>query len=145
MPNPSVLAAGTGLPIEIRQFFRGDETPLRLRIEAAVDTMLALLDELDGDFDLEPDNDSEPSLGREGDRLSLFRGLDGFANCDAEQDDGEEPELTALETCGKGFVYCGPDDAEDTHDAEDDPAEWGIADLDAIAEQHPSDFYGRTA
>ncbi len=44
--------------IEVRQFLRSGETSLHLRMEAAIDAMLVLLDELDGDFDLEPDNDS---------------------------------------------------------------------------------------
>ncbi len=38
-----------------------------------------------------------------------FTGLDGFATCDTEQDESvEEPELTALETHGRGFQSALP-------------------------------------
>jgi hypothetical protein len=57
--------------------------------------------------------------------------------------DGDaDVELTAIETRGRGFILSGPDDAEDTCDAEVDPADWGIADLAGIAEQYPCGFYG---
>jgi hypothetical protein len=36
---------------------------MRRRIAAAVDALIALLDQIDGDVDLEPDADDEPSLG----------------------------------------------------------------------------------
>jgi hypothetical protein len=35
----------------------------RRRVEAAIEALLALLDDCDGDLDLEPDQDGEPSLG----------------------------------------------------------------------------------
>lgn len=57
--------------------------------------------------------------------------------------DGDpDEELTAIESWGRGFLSSGPDDAEDTCDAEVDPADWGITDLDGIAEQYPCGFYG---
>jgi hypothetical protein len=37
--------------------------PSRSRVEAAIEALIALLDECDGDLDLEPDQDAEPSLG----------------------------------------------------------------------------------
>lgn len=36
---------------------------LRRRLEATVEQLIALLDEVDGDTDLEPNNDNEPMLG----------------------------------------------------------------------------------
>ena len=76
---------------------------LKKRAEAAIEALLALLDEMDGDV---------------------------------------EREHTALECCGSGFFYSGPDDAEDTDDGENDPADWGVADLDGVTEQYPGGFYG---
>lgn len=36
---------------------------MRARLEATIEALVALLDEIDGDADLEPDEDAEPSLG----------------------------------------------------------------------------------
>lgn len=36
---------------------------MRMRIEATIEQLVGLLDEIDGDADLEPANDDEPSLG----------------------------------------------------------------------------------
>jgi len=36
---------------------------MRMRIEATIEQLLGLLDEIDSDADLEPANDDEPSLG----------------------------------------------------------------------------------
>lgn len=47
----------------IREFVMVEQASLRRRTESAIDALLALLDELDSDPDLEPDNDDEPALG----------------------------------------------------------------------------------
>jgi hypothetical protein len=57
-------------------------------------------------------------------------------------DGDSDLELTSVETCGRGFIDTGADDAEDTHDAEMDHAELGIADLDGLIEQRPGAFHG---
>lgn len=45
-------------------------------------------------------------------------------------------EATAMERSGAGFMTSGPDDAEDSHDAEDDPAQrYGCADAEGVLEQ----------
>lgn len=53
----------------VREFVMVDQARLRERIEATIEAMIAMLDELEGDPDLEPDThdepdvDAEPSLG----------------------------------------------------------------------------------
>jgi hypothetical protein len=44
----------------------------RRRIERAVESLISLLDEIDGDADLEPDADYEPEPGEESEQLSLL-------------------------------------------------------------------------
>lgn len=80
-----------------RHFTMIESGRLRARMEAAIETMLALLDELEADPDLEPDTDNEPTLG------------------------WHEGGAGAVGECA--FF---PDEAED------DPAEWGLADRDAL-------------
>ncbi len=46
------------------------------------------------------------------------------------------------DACARGFIDTGADDAEETHDAEVDHAELGIADLDGLIEQRPGAFHG---
>ena len=46
-----------------RTFEMVESTRFRARVVAAIETLVDLLDELDHDPDLEPDNDDEPSLG----------------------------------------------------------------------------------
>jgi hypothetical protein len=66
--------------------------------------------------------------------LVLLDALDGDADLEA----------TALERAGRGFRASGHDDAEDSHDAEANTDDNGIADWDAAAEQgFPG--YGRCA
>lgn len=97
-----------------RTFEMVESTRFRARVAAAIDSLMALLDEIDGDCDL------EPSLG-----FSLFLGDPRMV--DLEQDAGDEPEgpdtdreLTALERHGNGFTYSGPDDCEMNGDEDDD-------------------------
>ncbi len=56
----------------IRDFVMVEQASLRKRTEAAIEALVAMLDELDGDPDLEPDNDDEPWLGWEGGQPSRF-------------------------------------------------------------------------
>lgn len=80
-----------------RHFTMVESTRLRERIEATIEAMIAMLDELDGDADLEPDTDAEPSLG--------WR---------------------------EAAAGCGCDHTMFNDEAEEDPAELGIADRDAL-------------
>lgn len=87
---------------------------LRRLAEAEILRLIALLDLLDGDPDL------EPSLG-----------VAGPDECEPDPD----VEHTALERSGKGFVYSGLDDAEDADPAENsDPAEDDLCGLPADAD-----------
>ena len=98
--------------VHTKALARAGETPIaalrRLRQEAAaeIERLIALLDALDADPDLEEPGDLEPSLGW------TFTGyLGGDSDCE-DQDDEDE----------------------DNHDREVDPAEMGIADRDAADE-----------
>lgn len=113
----------------------------RASIEAYVDALIARLDDLDGDTDLEPeesdqdagdqgepDEDGEPSLGfAEGAQHASGGGHDeeepdlGWCNNVGQLRLGEghhDGDETALERHGAGFVRSGGDDSEDSHDAE---------------------------
>lgn len=111
-----------------RTFEMVETTRFRARVVAAIETLVDLLDELDHDPDLEPDNDDEPSLGwREArggeglcptftDEAELGSWIEGAR----QQHIGrftphtEDDEHTAPERCGKGFIDFGPDDDEDS-------------------------------
>jgi hypothetical protein len=95
MPNLSVPAAGGALPTAQPTTFLAVTPTMRLRIATTIENLIALLDDIDGDENLEPY-------------------LAGFAGGD---DDRE---------------YDGGDDREGDDEREADPAECGIADLDAL-------------
>jgi len=130
---------------------------LRQQAESVIEQMIELLDHLDGDDNRELNGDEdddpgdlvEPSLGWCGNG----RGAPYHGACDDLEydiaDDLQGPdtdrEHTAIERHGLGFIYAGPDDAEDNGDAENDPADFGIADLDGVAEYFPSVTYGAAA
>ncbi|MFI5411264.1 hypothetical protein [Kaistia sp. UC242_56] len=127
----------------------------RLRVEAAaeVERLIALLDAIDADVDLEPGGDDEPSLGAceshphawlpdeyiDQTRWSAS-GVDDREDED-EREDGcdAEPSLgwTASGALGSDSDCEDQDEEdEDTHDSESDPAEMGIADRDAAEDFH---------
>jgi hypothetical protein len=133
----AVCSNSTALPArkstDLRDLLRSAD---RRRMEAAIETLIAALDALDGDSDLEPATDDEPSIGWP---LGASGAVAFQDTDDRELDD--EREFTALERHGAGFVWSGDDDAEDTHDAEYCVADhFGIADWDGVIEQG---FHGR--
>lgn len=72
---------------------------LRMRIEATIEQLVALLDEIDGDPDMESANDDEPSLGwpermaGNGARVGLHRtGEDDREIEDEHDEDGADRE-----------------------------------------------------
>ncbi|MFG1340571.1 hypothetical protein [Xanthobacter autotrophicus] len=71
-----------------RRFAPVERTSLRGRIEAAIDTLIALLDEVESDPDLEPDNDDEPSFGWS--EESAGRALCWTQNDEVEADPAED-------------------------------------------------------
>jgi len=95
-----------------KAFAETSESPIaalrRLRREAAaeIERLIALLDVLDADPDLEEPGDAEPSLGWTS---------TGYLGGDSDCEDQDEED-------------------EDNHDREIDPAEMGIADRDAAEE-----------
>lgn len=131
-------------PDSVRSFEMIETTALRKRAEAAIDALLALLDEMDGDPDLEEAGDDEPALGWEGGapdrffRVSPWTLARSYDDTDREQDAGDEPEgpdtdreYAALERHGMGFIRSGLDDTE-----EDDPAGGDVLD-----EPHDADTF----
>ncbi|HWJ74680.1 MAG TPA: hypothetical protein VNX29_16075 [Kaistia sp.] len=104
-------------PSFVRSFELVETGTLRRRMQAAVDALIEALDALDGDADLEPANDDEPSLGWPGVGHGAAGRLDGPAY-DSGDDDREFDDA----------------DDEDGGDAESDIAELGVADLDALAD-----------
>lgn len=89
-------------PSRGRLFELVETRALRRRMEAAIDVLLATLDALDGESDLEPANDDEPSLGWPRVGRGAAGREDGPAT-DAGDDDREydgaddEPSLAATE------------------------------------------------
>ncbi len=68
---------------------------MRARLEATIDALVGLLDEIDGDADFEPANDDEPSLGW----TWSFEGMPvpaDPASCDDREIDGDD-ELSDIE------------------------------------------------
>ena len=115
MPNATVRANARTMPVCRTSV----PTSLRRRMEAAVERLIAAMDDLDGDPDLEDSDDAEPSLG------STNHPNQTRAWADSPADD--------LEFEGDAVADC---DLEEQHDREDDEAERsGIGDLDGLIEQ----------
>lgn len=95
-------------------------TPMaRRQIEDTIERLLALLDQADGDADLEPDNDDEPSLGwtYRFDGAPVSPAADGGDDRELEDEndeDGGDDEVSDTEADGFGLAYRG-DGAEIAH------------------------------
>lgn len=97
----------------------------RTAIATTVERLINMLDDMEGDPDLEEPGDLEPNIGwpERGPNAvassETFKrmGLPGAANDDREQDTADI-EAAALERHGRGFYASGPDDCEDTNDHE---------------------------
>lgn len=77
----------------VREFVMVEQARLRARMEAAIEAMLAMLDELEGDVDLEPDNDDEPSLGWcDGANVHRYGTVDDREVEDEHDEDGHDRE-----------------------------------------------------
>lgn len=61
MPNTLVPAAGGALPTAQPTFFLAVTPTMRLRIATTIENLIALLDEIDGDADLEDDREADHS------------------------------------------------------------------------------------
>jgi hypothetical protein len=113
-------------PASRGQFVRGFPTitpNLRERIEAAIESLLALLDTIDADADLEPSLGA-PEVG--------LPDVIGFVP--------NRFRSTSQERWSDGL---GEEEQEEQHDAEDDAAERGVTNCDTLAQQSPSAFHGR--
>lgn len=74
-------------------------TPLRSRIEAAIERLLTVLDEIDGHADLDPDKDDEPSLGWPGGDVSRWGGRvsdleEDYSDCEPRLAEPENSECS---------------------------------------------------
>lgn len=96
--------------------------PVRRVLEDEIERLIAMLDEIDGDADLEPDGDDEDTHDRE--------------DVDDREHDTADEEPTLGWTVGHQFGALGPqgDDCELVCEDEGDP-DWGIGDLDGLLEQ----------
>lgn len=98
----------------IRDFVMVEQGSFRHQVEAAIERLIDVLDQLDVDPDLEPDNDNEPSLAApETDMPSYLRWV------------AERSHYGSQAAWSDGGLL----------DFEDDPAELGIADSGGLAEQ----------
>lgn len=127
----------------VRSFVTVEETSLRARMEAAIEIMLALLDDLDGEPDLEPE-ENEIDLDDEGEDDDPREEDDPLEDSE-ESEDEPDVELTALERYGAGFIYSGGDDEEEGYDRENDVSEAGIGDIEGYAEQCGVTGFGQFA
>ncbi|MFK8250669.1 hypothetical protein [Ancylobacter terrae] len=120
----------------VRTFTMIEETSLRRRMEAAIESMLELLDQLEGDPDLEPDSDEHDASWPEA-APGRAEWMAGAYYEDAEEDD--PPEMDDFRE--------DDDPAEDNDDGEEDRSDWepdvdaeplddsGIGDAGGLAEQ----------
>lgn len=98
----------------IRDFVMVEQGSFRRQVEAAIERLIDLLDQIDVDPDLEPDNDNEPWLA------------------------APEPEVPSFPTWVAESSHYGSQTSWSGGgllDLEDDPAELGIADRGGLAEQ----------
>lgn len=98
----------------VRDFVMVEQGSLRRRLEAAIERMIDVLDQLDLDPDLEPDNEDEPSLGALETEMPRSTGWMAERNRYGSQ---------------TGWSRGG------SNDYEDDPAEMGLGDAGGLAEQ----------
>lgn len=140
----------------MREFVMVERQQLRLRAEAPIETLLRLLDEIDGDADLEPDGDEldddgdlrEPELGWTGNGTG-WRGSDRDGDCsrvplnadfedehdgrepddgDCEPDSDSEPALGWSEGEALSCTYSlAPDECEGDDEREEDCRDWQSA------------------
>ncbi len=143
----SIASNNAGAPLFVKY-----RPGTRRRIAAAVDALVALLDEIDGDADFEEDDlreddapredggDDEPSLGAPGAaflpdqrRWSQGEADDREAESELFEDGGDaEPALGATVATDQRVAW-----AIGGEDCEYDPGEEsGCADMDAVQEQH---------
>ena len=114
--------------IPIRQRGATAAAPLRPQIEAAIERLLAVLDTIDDDVDLEPSNDDEPSLGWPEGNVSRFSG----SVSDLEEDYSDsEPSLAEPENpegsqarWGRSRRGDGEQDAGDEGEPDEDSEHW---------------------
>ncbi|WP_024281210.1 hypothetical protein [Xanthobacter sp. 126] len=96
----------------VRQFEMVETTDLRACLGAAIEALVDILDRLEPEPDLEPDNDDEPSLGWcNGAPTSRYGGDDDREAEDEHDEDGgdREPSLGAPERAAfrHGWVPAG--------------------------------------
>lgn len=110
---------------------------LRVQMAAAIERLIAVMDALDGDSDLEDTADDEPSLTWPEDQDGGGRRPVGWSfETDLEQEADDEPSLGSLGGTGPGSTYFSQedwwdganDDTEDEHDGrepdvDDEPSE----------------------
>jgi hypothetical protein len=130
------------------------EFPSRRYLELYIETLIALLDTIDPDPDLEEEPDREPEVDREPLPGSLecvdqdhAWGFSAGIDCDLELDTADdEPSLASPEQVNQERAWkrtsgydedreVEHDGREPDEDIEHDPAEWGIADDGGLCEQ----------
>ncbi|WP_442580584.1 hypothetical protein ACSBOB_00840 [Mesorhizobium sp. ASY16-5R] len=149
MPNTAVPAAGGALPTAQPTTFLAVTPTMRLRIATTIENLMALLDEIDGDENLEPY--LATYVGNGDDREGDLDVQEGDNDTDAEDTGDEEPDLgfSGIATGwrrrdegeeGDGFVEGENDeDMEPNGDAEDEriTSNCPVADYCEIAFRKP--------
>lgn len=131
----------------MREFVMVERQQLRLRAEAAIETLLRLLDEIDGDADLEPDGDEldddgdlrEPELGwcgtgtgwrgddvdGESSRVALNADLEDEHDGSEPDEGDDEPSLGWSEGEALSEMYAlSADECEGDDEREEDCRDW---------------------
>jgi len=101
------------------------------RLDAMIEELIAMRDALDGDPDFEPDpdneesGDDEPTLGAP-EAIELWEMRHAWARGATHEGEAEVTIGTACQHTSQEYfarTYAVPDDAEDSHDAEEDRAD----------------------
>ncbi|QJP12174.1 hypothetical protein G3545_12200 [Starkeya sp. ORNL1] len=104
----------------VREFVMVERQRLRMRAEAAIESLLAILDEIDGDPDLE---NHDPELDNDGDWHEPELGWTGIGTGWRGSDlDGDCSRIPLNHDFEDEHDGCEPDEGDDEPDADSEPS-----------------------